>query len=61
MTKKKFEELEIPYEEFRLEDLSDEELRVLTDSYGAKEAPVVMTAYDMWTGYRPDRIEGILN
>lgn len=58
-TKRMMQELEIEFEEVNLEDLSDFEIGVLIESFGAKEAPVVLTPDSHWSGFRPDKIKEI--
>lgn len=56
-TIRKLGEKGIEFTKYMLEDMPDkvEEFK----AQGYMQAPIVVTENDMWSGYRPDKIEGL--
>lgn len=58
-TKREFDKLGLNYD---LVDITvDPDARDLVLSLGHLSAPVVVTADDHWSGFRPDRIKALIN
>jgi glutaredoxin-like protein NrdH len=58
-TKREFDKLELEYD---LVDITaDPDARDLALGLGYLSAPIVVTADDHWSGFRPDRIKALAN
>lgn len=55
MTKRKFDELKIPYIEINV--IEDQNALEYLKNQGLQSLPVVETSNDTWTGFRPNMIE----
>lgn len=54
MTKRKLQELRVPFKEYRLENADAAEY---VRQMGFMHAPVVITDDDSWSGFQPSKLE----
>ena len=59
MTKKQFANAGIAIEEIKLED-HPQTVEALKETYGFTQAPVVVTEAGAWSGFKLDRIKGVI-
>lgn len=59
MTKKQFDNAGVAYESIDLTDHPNT-ASSLKETYGFSQAPIVITAGDAWSGFKLDRIKGII-
>lgn len=57
-TKRKLDSLGVDY---AVEDLTDPANLATAQELGYKEAPVVVVGNEHWSGYRPDRIQAVVD
>jgi glutaredoxin-like protein NrdH len=59
LTKQIFDEAQVAYTEHDVTD--DDAMRTSLWAAGHREMPVVVTSYEVWTGFRPAKIKGAIN
>lgn len=60
MTKRQFDNAGVAYESIDLTD-HPETAGALKKSYGFTQAPIVVTAGDVWSGFKLERIKGVIS
>ena len=59
MTKKQLDKLGIPHE--TIDITADPEAHAFVTGLGYSAAPVVVAGEDHWSGFRPDRLKGLIS
>lgn len=59
MTKRQFDNAGVAYEVVDLQD-SPETAASFKESHGFTQAPIVYTAGDVWSGFKLERIKGVI-
>lgn len=60
MTKKQFDNAGVAYKEIKLAEAHEDMVRWIKEAYGFTQAPVVVTEHEAWSGFKLDRIKGVI-
>jgi len=60
MTKKQFANAGVAIEEINLDDANPDIAAWIKEAYGFTQAPVVVTEAGAWSGFKLDRIKGVI-